>query len=100
VLIKLYFGVCCAVNLCSDPENKLKIYQENFEKAYLDATAQFYRMHAERYLQENGVHEYMKYAQQKLEEEEKRAQRYLENSKDSKSLDKVCVRVLAQYNYK
>ena len=82
------------MNLCSDTENKLKIYQEHFERAYIDATAQFYAVHAHQYLIDNGVHEYMKYAQQKLEEEEKRGQRYLETTKDSKSLEKVFVYIL------
>ena len=37
----------------------------------------------------HGVQKYMKYADCKLKEEEKRAERYLENSKDCKSVEKV-----------
>uniref|UniRef100_A0A8C5DNZ2 Cullin-5 n=1 Tax=Gouania willdenowi TaxID=441366 RepID=A0A8C5DNZ2_GOUWI len=49
------------VNLCSNPEDKLQIYRENFEKAYLDSTERFYRTQAPSYLQQNGVQNYMKY---------------------------------------
>uniref|UniRef100_A0A7M4F7G7 Cullin-5 n=1 Tax=Crocodylus porosus TaxID=8502 RepID=A0A7M4F7G7_CROPO len=67
------------VNLCSNPEDKLQIYRDNFEKAYLDSTERFYRTQAPSYLQQNGVQNYMKYVSKtyddnyaKLKEEEKR----------------------------
>uniref|UniRef100_A0A8C7D541 Cullin-5 n=1 Tax=Oncorhynchus kisutch TaxID=8019 RepID=A0A8C7D541_ONCKI len=49
------------VNLCSNPDNKLQIYRDNFEKAYMDSTERFYRTQAPSYLQQNGVQNYMKY---------------------------------------
>ena len=78
-----------AVNLSSDTEDKLKIYRENFEKAYLEATEAFYKMKAPEYLVENGVQNYMKYADAKLKEEEERAKRYLETRKDCNSVGMV-----------
>jgi len=54
------------VNLCSNPEDKLQIYRDNFEKAYLDSTERFYRTQAPSYLQQNGVQNYMKYVSQNL----------------------------------
>jgi len=77
------------VNLSSDCEDKLKIYRDNFEKAYLDATQSFYRTKAPEYLDANGVQNYMRYADQKLKEEEQRASRYLETRRDSKSVEVV-----------
>lgn len=50
-----------SVNLSSEILDKLKIYRENFEKAYLEATEEFYKSQAAAYLQENGVQNYMKY---------------------------------------
>lgn len=85
------------VNLSSDCEDKLKIYRENFEKAYLEATESFYRTKAPEYMALNGVQEYMKYADAKLKEEEQRATRYLETRKDCKSVEVLvtcCVNVL------
>uniref|UniRef100_A0A8C9VXD9 Cullin-5 n=1 Tax=Scleropages formosus TaxID=113540 RepID=A0A8C9VXD9_SCLFO len=49
------------VNLCSNSEDKLQIYRDNFEKAYLDSTERFYKTQAPSYLQQNGVQNYMKY---------------------------------------
>uniref|UniRef100_A0A672S6B3 Cullin-5 n=1 Tax=Sinocyclocheilus grahami TaxID=75366 RepID=A0A672S6B3_SINGR len=49
------------VNLCSNADDKLQIYRENFEKAYLDSTERFYKTQAPSYLQQNGVQNYMKY---------------------------------------
>lgn len=68
----------CLVNLCSNTDDKLSIYRENFEKAYIEATDDFYRVKAPEYLSANGVESYMKYAENKLKEEELRAQKYLD----------------------
>ncbi|XP_064628678.1 cullin-5-like isoform X2 [Lineus longissimus] len=85
------------VNLSSDVDDKLKIYRENFEKAYLEATESFYRSKAPEYLADNGVQNYMKYADAKLKEEEQRASRYLETRKGCSSVTALvdcCVNVL------
>ncbi|XP_070567709.1 cullin-5-like [Ptychodera flava] len=85
------------VNLCSNIEDKLQIYRENFETAYLDATESFYKATAPSYLAENGVQNYMKYADAKLKEEEQRAMRYLETRKGCNSVQALtdkCVSVL------
>ncbi|GAB1607667.1 cullin-5-like [Argonauta hians] len=85
------------VNLCSDAEDKLKIYHENFEKAYLEATESFYRVKAPQYLQANGVQNYMRFADAKLKEEECRAKRYLETGWCCPSVSALidcCVEVL------
>lgn len=87
------------VNLCCDPEDKLKIYKDNFEKAYMESTIEFYSKQALDFLVANGVIEYLKYADAKLKEEEKRALKYLETTKDSSSIElhnKVCNEVLVE----
>jgi cullin-5 len=38
------------VNLCSNVDDKLKIYRENFERAYILATESFYKIQARRIL--------------------------------------------------
>lgn len=81
------------VNLCSSSDDKLKIYRENFEAAYLQATSAFYRLKASEQLQANGVQSFMRYADAKLREEEARAQRYLEPSSYA-ALTACCVSVL------
>lgn len=83
------------VNLCSNSEDKLQIYRENFEKAYIEATEAFYRSKAPQYLEANGVQNYMRYADHKLREEEQRAHKYLESFSGSvQALTECCVSVL------
>lgn len=81
------------VNLCSNFEDKLEIYRENFEAAYLQATGEFYQLKGNEQLQANGVQSYMRYADSKLREEETRAKRYLEPV-SANALGECCVRVL------
>lgn len=81
------------VNLCSNTEDKLEIYRENFEAAYLQATAAFYRLKANEQLQTIGVQSFMKYVDAKLREEEARAERYLEPV-SLPALTECCVKVL------
>lgn len=81
------------VNLCSSSDDKLKIYRDNFEASYLQATTAFYRLKASEQLQSNGVQMFMRYADTKLREEEARAQRYLEPSSYA-ALTACCVSVL------
>uniref|UniRef100_A0A1L8DX62 Cullin-5 n=1 Tax=Nyssomyia neivai TaxID=330878 RepID=A0A1L8DX62_9DIPT len=81
------------VNLCSNPEDQLEIYRDNFEAAYLQATTTFYTLKASEQLQANGVQSFMRYADTKLREEEARAKRYLEPSSFN-ALTQCCVSVL------
>ena len=82
------------VNLSSNTDDKLQIYRENFERAYIEATESFYRVQAPDYLQENGVQSYMRYADSKLREEEQRAHKYLEHQGSVQNLIDSCVAVL------
>lgn len=75
--------------MCSDSDDKLKIYKENFEKAYLNSEIEFYNKHAQQFIAENGIINYLTFADSKLKEEEKRALKYLETCKGSNSLDLV-----------
>lgn len=83
------------VNLCSNSQDRLQIYRENFEKAYLDATDDFYRIKAPEQLEATGVQSYMIWADAKLREEEIRGAKYLENYTGSlTALSDRCINVL------
>lgn len=83
------------VNLSSNATDKLQIYRENFEAAYIEATEAFYWVKAPEQLSLHGVENYMCYADAKLQEEELRAQKYLEpNSASVQLLTDCCIRVL------
>ncbi|KAL5285463.1 CUL5 family protein [Megaselia abdita] len=83
------------VNLSSNLEDKLAIYKEHFEAAYLKATAAFYSLKANEQQQMFGVQAFIKYADAKLREEESRAKRYLEPS-SYQALTACCVKVLVE----
>ncbi|XP_066251084.1 cullin-5 [Euwallacea similis] len=83
------------VNLCSNNEDRLEIYRENFEAAYIQSTEMFYKIQAPEQLTANGVLSYMRYADFKLKEEEARAKRYLEAGSVS-AVIKCCVKVLVE----
>ncbi|XP_058789635.1 cullin-5 [Phymastichus coffea] len=86
------------VNLCLNPSDRLEIYKENFEAAYIEETEAFYWVKAPEQLSNHGVEHYMKYAEQKLKEEELRAQKYLEpNSASVQLLMERCVKVLVAH---
>lgn len=55
-----------SVNLSTDSANKLAIYQEFFEKRYVDEMGEYYSAHATQHLAENGVQNYMRYVRDKL----------------------------------
>lgn len=55
----------------------------------MESTIDFYSKQAMDFLVANGVIEYLNYADAKLTEEEKRAQKYLESSKESSSTELV-----------
>lgn len=75
--------------------DKLEIYRENFEAAYIAETESFYLIKAPEQLDLHGVEKYMKYAESKLIEEELRAKKYLEqNAASVQLLMERCVKVL------
>jgi len=86
------------VNLCSDLEDRLKIYKENFEKVYLESEVEFYKTHAQSFISENGIIKYLHYADTKIKEEAKRAVKYLETSHGSNSIELVNLNLLKSNN--
>jgi cullin 2 len=54
-----------------------QLYEEIFEKPFLDASGDYYRKEASRMLQEHDIAEYMEKVIQKLDEETKRSNRFL-----------------------
>ena len=67
------------VNLCSDQTEPLKIYYTHFEKPYREASKQFYGKASQEYESNNGIVNYMSWADVRLKEEQRRAEKYLES---------------------
>ncbi|CAI5450667.1 unnamed protein product [Caenorhabditis angaria] len=85
------------VALNDNPDDVLGVYRKTFERSFIEQTVEYYRNRSAEYLAEAGVLNYMVYADKKLDEEQKRAEKYLEMSSPSASrhMDK-CVMVLVE----
>ncbi|RKO91623.1 Cullin [Blyttiomyces helicus] len=73
----------------------LDIYKKHFEDPFVAATEEYYKLESERFISENSITDYMKKAEQRLEEEDKRVALYLHES-TAKALTTVCDTVLIQ----
>ena len=74
------------VNLCTDPNGRLRTYYDNFEPAYLEAIVQYYSEKCQQYVSMNGLQKYIMYAYEKRTEEEKRGLTHLETSSQCSSM--------------
>jgi cullin 1 len=78
--------VQCLIKLGNINKTKqLELYKEEFEAAYLENTRDYYARESAAYIAANGVSAYMIKAEQRLDEEKTRAQKFL----DPSSFDKV-----------
>jgi cullin 1 len=69
----------------------LSVYQEYFQSHFLIATEKYYRAESAAYVQNNSVADYMKKAEARLAEENKRVDMYLHDSTRKEVCHSCCV---------
>jgi cullin 3 len=77
--------------------NSAQVYEEDFEAVFLDETRTFYEIEAQKFLAENTVQDYLRKAEQRLIEEEQRADEYLNKSSKVKLLRACEEQLIAKY---
>jgi cullin 1 len=55
----------------------LEVYKEHFESPFIIATEKYYKIESDTFLAQKSTSGYLKQAEQRLREEEDRAERYL-----------------------
>ena len=60
------------------------VYQRDFEAAFLQASATFYQIESNEYISQNSAADYLRKAEQRLEEEKERVAHYLDKASEPK----------------
>ncbi|KAJ7537211.1 hypothetical protein O6H91_12G102700 [Diphasiastrum complanatum] len=60
------------------------VYQEEFERPFLDAAADFYRLESQQFIETSDCADYLKKAERRLNEEIERVSQYLDTKSESK----------------
>ncbi|EGF77757.1 hypothetical protein BATDEDRAFT_13800 [Batrachochytrium dendrobatidis JAM81] len=94
-LLKTIVESCVSIGLDENDSRKstLDIYKIYFEAPFIDATESYYKAESEMFTTQNPITEYMKKAEIRLQEEEKRVEMYLHAS-TQKTLITTCETVL------
>ncbi|XP_034942541.1 cullin-3 isoform X1 [Chelonus insularis] len=78
----------CQMLMCLGINNRL-VYEEDFERPFLQQSAEFYRMESQKFLAENSASVYIKKVEARIAEESERAKHYLDESTESRIVEVV-----------
>eukprot|EP00029_Vermamoeba_vermiformis_P007606 TRINITY_DN3335_c0_g1_i1.p1 TRINITY_DN3335_c0_g1~~TRINITY_DN3335_c0_g1_i1.p1 ORF type:complete len:736 (+),score=314.22 TRINITY_DN3335_c0_g1_i1:44-2251(+) len=73
------------------------VYEEDFERQFLEASSQFYRVESQNFISENSCSDYMKKVEQRIKEEMERVQHYLDAATESKIKEVVERELITQH---
>lgn len=63
--------------------NSRSVYEEDFERPFLQQSAEFYKVESQKFLAENSASVYIKKVEARINEESERAKHYLDDSTES-----------------
>jgi cullin 3 len=73
------------------------VYEEDFERQFLEASSQFYRVESQDFISENSCSDYMKKVEQRIKEEMERVQHYLDAATEPKIKEVVERELITQH---
>ncbi|XP_021934153.1 cullin-3-B-like isoform X3 [Zootermopsis nevadensis] len=69
--------------------NSRTVYEEDFERPFLQQSAEFYRLESQKFLAENSASVYIKKVEARINEEAERAKHYLDVSTEPRIVEVV-----------
>lgn len=69
--------------------NSRSVYEEDFERPFLQQSAEFYKMESQKFLAENSASVYIKKVEARISEEAERAKHYLDDSTEPRIVEVV-----------
>ncbi|PSN55549.1 Cullin-3 [Blattella germanica] len=69
--------------------NSRSVYEEDFERPFLQQSAEFYRLESQKFLAENSASVYIKKVEARINEEAERAKHYLDESTEPRIVEVV-----------
>lgn len=70
------------------------VYEEDFEKPFLEQSAEFYKMESQKFLDENSACIYIRRVESRIIEESDRAKHYLDDSTESRIVEVIEVELI------
>lgn len=69
--------------------NQRWVYEEDFERPFLDQSSEFYTAESQKFLADNSASEYIKQVEKRIRDESERAKRYLDDSTEKRIIEVV-----------
>ncbi|XP_014206441.1 cullin-3 [Copidosoma floridanum] len=69
--------------------NSRQVYEEDFERPFLQQSVEFYKMESQKFLAENSASVYIKQVEARITEESERAKHYLDESTENRIVEVV-----------
>jgi cullin 3 len=77
--------------------NERTVYEEDFEKRFLEVSAQFYKVESQEFISRNSCSDYMKKVELRIKEEMDRVQHYLDAQTEPKIKEIVDRELISQH---
>lgn len=77
--------------------NQRWVYEEDFERPFLEQSSEFYTAESQKFLAENSASEYIKQVEKRIRDESERAKRYLDESTEKRIIEVVETKLIKEH---